>query len=207
MPGWCGAPSIRHYPPRSRRSHSLIPCRGALACPLLNNTCPSLGHRQASWLTPWASVCTRKGIATLDLERYKDAGGRDTPEQMARKHVYVVNGSPDFLDVVRELLQDEHYNVTTTNFVPSSFATIEASQPSLLIVDLVVGQQAGWNLLTQLRQAASTWDIPVLLISTTPDLLDTAREKHEVFGGDRYLVKPFDLEDLLALTDELIGAA
>jgi hypothetical protein len=45
-------------------------------------------------------------------------GARATPEQMRRQHIFVVNGSAEFLDVVRELLQDEHYNVTTTNFVP-----------------------------------------------------------------------------------------
>ena len=47
-----------------------------------------------------------------------DDGSRATPEQMHRQHIFVVNGSADFLDVVRELLQDEHYNVTTTDFVP-----------------------------------------------------------------------------------------
>ena len=55
----------------------------------------------------------------MDAETYQDAGGWATREQMARQHVYVVNGSPGFLEVVRELLQDEHYNVTTTNFVPN----------------------------------------------------------------------------------------
>ena len=143
----------------------------------------------------------------MDVDTYEHAGGRATPEQMARKHVYVLNGSPEFLDIVRELLQDEHYNVTTTTFVPNSFETIEAAQPALLIVDLVIGEQAGWELLSELREAASTRDIPVLLVSTTPRLLDEAREQRAMFGGDRYLQKPFDLEDLMALVDELIGKA
>jgi len=132
---------------------------------------------------------------------------RATPEQMTRKHVYVVNGAPEFLDIVRELLQDEHYNVTTTNFVPRSFESIEAAQPQLLIIDLVIGERAGWDLLTQLREAISTRDIPVLLVSTRRQLLEEARERHEEFGGDRYLVKPFDLDDLLQEVEDLIGAA
>ena len=56
-------------------------------------------------------------------------GARATPEQMQRQHIFVVNGSADFLDVVRELLQDEHYNVTTTNFVPQTFQQIEIARP------------------------------------------------------------------------------
>jgi DNA-binding response OmpR family regulator len=134
-------------------------------------------------------------------------GGRATPEQMGRKHVYVVNGSPDFLDIVRELLQDENYNVTTTNFVPLTFETIGAAQPSMLIIDLVIGERAGWDLLARLRQGASTRDTPILLVSTRSDLLEEAREHHEEFGGDRYLVKPFDLDDLLNNITQLIGKA
>jgi len=54
-----------------------------------------------------------------------DSAARATPEQMQRQHVFVVNGSVEFHDVVRELLQDEHYNVTTTNFIPRTFHQIE----------------------------------------------------------------------------------
>lgn len=135
------------------------------------------------------------------------AGGRATAEQMVRKHIYVVNGSPEFLDVVRALLQDENYNVTTTNFVPESFATIRAAQPSMLIIDLVLGEIAGWDLLRELREAATTNTIPILLVSTTRRLLDEAREQHEAFGGDSYLIKPFDLEDLLDLIEQAVGKA
>jgi CheY-like chemotaxis protein len=143
----------------------------------------------------------------MDNDAYIDTGGRATPEQMTRQHVYVVNGSPDFLDVIRELLQDEHYNVTTTNFVPLSFETIEAARPALLVIDLVLGERAGWELLHQLRVSASTRGIPVLLVSTTARLLDDAKEKYKNFGETRYLIKPFDLDDLLALIHDMIGVA
>jgi DNA-binding response OmpR family regulator len=136
-----------------------------------------------------------------------EAGRRATPEQTLRKHVYVINGSPDFLDVVREFLQDERYKVTTTNFVPRSFETIEVAQPDLLIVDLVQGEQEGLDLLVKLRVAASTRVIPVLLMSTLPSMLDRVRAEHEIFGGDRYLSKPFDLDDLLETVQEMIGTA
>jgi hypothetical protein len=35
-----------------------------------------------------------------------------------------------------------------------------------LVIGLVVGERAGWDLLAELREAASTRDIPVLLVST-----------------------------------------
>src|SRR5215216_5826392 len=117
-------------------------------------------------------------------------GARATPAQMQRQHIFVVNGSVDFLDVVRELLQDEHYNVTSTNFVPQTFEQIEIARPSLLIIDLIHGEMAGWDLLAELRHEAATRDIPVILASTSQQLLEKAETERVIWGGDRYLLKP-----------------
>lgn len=127
--------------------------------------------------------------------------------QEGRKHIFVINGAPEFLNLMREVFQDQRFNVTTTNFVPNSFAQIAALQPDALVVDIVVGQQAGWELLERLHAGVSTAGIPVIVVSTSPRLLEEAREQAARFGTHRYLVKPFDLGDLLAMIDEMIGAA
>jgi CheY-like chemotaxis protein len=136
-----------------------------------------------------------------------DDGARATPVQMQRQHIFVVNGSAEFLDVVRELLQDENYNVTTTNFVPQTFEQVEAARPSLLIVDLIHGEMAGWELLADVRHEAATRDIPVILVSTTKQLLEKAEAERVIWGGDRYFLKPFSLDALLQAIQELIGPA
>ena len=109
--------------------------------------------------------------------------------------------------MVRELLQGEHYNVTTTNFVPNTFDQIAALGPELLIIDLVVGLRAGPDLVTRLAGAAATQRIPIILVSTTWHLLDEAEGIAPVGSEYRYLVKPFDIDDLLRTVDELIGPA
>jgi CheY-like chemotaxis protein len=127
--------------------------------------------------------------------------------QEQRKHIFAINGSPDFLNVMRELFQEEGYNVTTTNYVPNSFDQIQALRPDALIVDIVVGQSAGWELLDQLHAGAATNDIPVLVLSTSPHLLQRAREQAERYGTNRYLDKPFDVDALLSSIREMIGSA
>jgi two-component system response regulator MprA len=127
--------------------------------------------------------------------------------QEQRKHIFAIDGSPDFLNVIRDLFQDEGYNVTTTNFVPNSFAQIAALDPDALIVDIVVGQRVGWELLEQLNAAAATTGIPVLIVSTDPRLLERAQEQAARYGKNRYLIKPFGLDDILAQIREMIGEA
>jgi DNA-binding response OmpR family regulator len=72
---------------------------------------------------------------------------------------------------------------------------------------MIHGEMAGWDLLTELRQAAATQQVPVILISTSELLLTKAQDEHALWGGDRYLLKPFDLEELLTMIQNLIGPA
>jgi len=125
----------------------------------------------------------------------------------ARRHVFAINTSPEFLNIVRELFQDEGFNVTTTNFAPNSFVQIEALQPDALIIDIAIGQEAGWELLDQLGADADTAGIPVLVVSTDPRLLAHAEEQAARYGRHRFLAKPLDLGAMLEAIQEMIGAA
>lgn len=136
-----------------------------------------------------------------------DAAGPAERAQMGRKHVFVVNGAAEFLDVVRVLFEDERYNVTTTNFVPKTFNQIEALDPDLVIVDLAVGVRSGWDLLARLHGEAATREIPVIVVSTDPRFLQRAEDEAARYGLHHYLGKPFDIEELLGLAAELIGPA
>ena len=124
-----------------------------------------------------------------------------------RKHVFAINASPEFLNLVRELFQEEGYDVTTTNFAPNSFAQIEALQPDALIIDIAIGQEAGWELLEQLGADADTAGIPTLVVSTDPRLLADAEAHSARYGTHRFLEKPLDLDAMLSNIEEMIGRA
>ena len=132
---------------------------------------------------------------------------RTEASRMAGKHVFVVNGAPVFLEFLRELFQDEQYNVTTTNYAPRTFDMIEALKPDLIIADLVVFDHAGWDLLEALHEAASTRNIPVIVVSTDARLLERAEAEQARYGGSRFMAKGMEVEDLLATVSRLIGPA
>lgn len=142
------------------------------------------------------SVGSEKRIETMNAEE---------KHQIERQHIFAVNNSPDFLDILRELLQEEHYNVTTTAFAPDTFDQIAAVQPDLVIVDLALGEQVGRDLLHELAAGARTTHIPVIVVSTSSDLLEKAREQSERTGGNWFMGKPMDLDDLLGAISALIG--
>jgi CheY-like chemotaxis protein len=89
----------------------------------------------------------------------------------------------------------------------ATFDQIAALGPSLLVIDLAVGEQAGWDLLERLRTEASTTAIPVIMLSTSPQLLEQAQADPSRFGGQGFLQKPFDLNELLEMANDLTGSA
>jgi CheY-like chemotaxis protein len=124
----------------------------------------------------------------------KDSDKRD---QMGRRHIFIVNRDPAFLELARTLLQDEEgYSVTTTNFIRETFDQIVALEPSLLIIDLTIGEHAGWDLLDRLQDETITRKIPVIVASTDPRLLDHAKANQHRYAGDCFLAKPLDIFEL-----------
>lgn len=127
--------------------------------------------------------------------------------QGERKHIFLVNHDPKFLDFVRELLQDARYNVTTTNYVPRTWDQIAALQPDLLVIDLSPFSQAGWDLLEQLHIQGVTGRIPIVVTSTDPGQLERVERERDRYGGDWLVAKPFHVDVLLDAIHELIGPA
>lgn len=128
-------------------------------------------------------------------------------QQMARKHVFAVNASREFLDFLRELLQDEGYNVTTTNFAPHTFDQIAALRPDLIVLDVATGREAGWDLLEHLQREAITNQIPIIITSTDQRSLDRTQGDQARYGSQYYLVKPFDVGALMEAIRSLTGGA
>ena len=123
-----------------------------------------------------------------------------------RKHLFVINNSPDFLLIVRELFEEEGYGVTTSDFSPTVFTQIVMRHRDALIVDVGIGQPEVWEFVERLHTAPETTDIPLLVTSTLPELLDEVQDQ-ERYGTPRVLVKPMNLDALVGAIHDLIGAA
>ena len=130
----------------------------------------------------------------------------DDRRQTPRTQVFAVNSSPDFLLIIRDLLEDEGYAVATCDFEPNVFTRIVMRQPDALIVDVAVEEPAGWDLLRRLHEEPATAGIPLLVTSTSPALLEQAREQAAWYGRHRsFLTKPVDLDELLRMIREMVG--
>ncbi len=110
------------------------------------------------------------------------------------KKILVVEDNHAILDVITLILQSEAYKVSGLSKSADMMSHIHAFQPHLLILDIMLPDGDGREILTQLRQNPITATIPVLMISAKYTVQNIQHGEHKPNG---FLPKPFDIDELL----------
>ena len=110
------------------------------------------------------------------------------------KNILVIEDNHAILDVITLILQSESYKVIGLNKSVDMLKHIEQLKPDLIILDIMLPDGDGRLLLQELRSAANTVDIPVLMISAR---YTEQNIQHGEFKPNGFLAKPFDIDDLL----------
>jgi DNA-binding response OmpR family regulator len=108
--------------------------------------------------------------------------------------ILVVDDNPQIADFVRNGLIIEGYVVDVTYDGESGIAQIRHDPPDLVILDVVLPGLSGLEVCRRLRAEGNR--TPVLLLTAMDDVSDRVAGLDA--GADDYLVKPFDLDELLA---------
>ncbi|WP_256002337.1 MULTISPECIES: response regulator transcription factor [Pedobacter] len=110
------------------------------------------------------------------------------------KNILVIEDNHAILDVITLILQSEAYKVSGFNKSADMMSHIEASKPDLIILDIMLPDGDGRDLLKQIRSEEKTAHIPVLMISAR---YTAENIQHGEFKPNGFLAKPFDIDDLL----------
>jgi len=110
------------------------------------------------------------------------------------KKILVIEDNNAILDVITLILQSESYKVTGLSKSADMMMHIDLHKPDLLILDIMLPDGDGRDLLKQLRTNQPTENLPVLMISAKY----TAQNiQHGEYKPNGFLPKPFDIDDLL----------
>ncbi|MCC2669285.1 MAG: divK 2 [Armatimonadetes bacterium] len=111
--------------------------------------------------------------------------------------VLVVDNLPVNMELARRILEPFGYRVLTARGVPQALAAARAEPCDLILSDMCMSGDTGYDLLTAVLADPGLRSIPVVFITST--LLDSeARARALAQGAARYLVRPIEPEALLA---------
>ena len=108
-----------------------------------------------------------------------------------------MNDDTDFLALMEQVLTDEGYDVDLMRGLKDAHDHIRATQPDLVICDIVMkDEERGWDLVELLTLDPQTTAIPLIVCSAA---VASLAERREVLAeqGIRAIAKPFDLSRLV----------
>ncbi len=116
--------------------------------------------------------------------------------------ILLVEDDPDVVTMLERFLVGEGYQVVTTSDGAATLAAIAANEPDLVLLDIVLGDEDGRDILREMRFIS---DVPTIFL--TGRGLESERIAGLKLGADDYIVKPFSLGELSARIESVLRRA
>jgi DNA-binding response OmpR family regulator len=118
------------------------------------------------------------------------------------KYVLIAEDDPAVAELITEAVCDNLYIachvVPNGALVPDAVA---ARRPDLLILDVSLPGLSGLDVFDLVRSDRRYEGVPVLFITGAPERAATA---YSATGTHRVMAKPFDVDELVAVVDEMV---
>jgi two-component system OmpR family response regulator len=122
---------------------------------------------------------------------------------MAGERLLLVDDEENFRTMLEAALEHHEFEVSSAANGREALAAAEASSPDLVLLDVMLPDLDGFDVLARLRSAGH--HAPVLFISALDEISGKVRGFE--LGADDYLVKPFSLEELVARARAILRRA
>lgn len=120
------------------------------------------------------------------------------------KRVLLVEDEPNIVEAIRFLLSRDGYQVDTHSDGKTALDAVERRSPDLIILDVMLPNRSGYDILQDLRAQASTQDLPVLMLTARGQKHD--RDMAAKYGASAFMTKPFSNAEILDAVRGLVGS-
>ncbi len=139
------------------------------------------------------------------IDKHADWSGRskvDSPANVSTDSlstmgdILIIDDMPDNLRVLSAILTKQGYKVRKALSGQSAIASIQASLPSIILLDVRMPEMDGYAVCQILKDNPRTSRIPVIFISALSDVMDKVKAFDA--GGVDYITKPFQEAEVIA---------
>ena len=107
--------------------------------------------------------------------------------------IMVVDDDPNIRELVRLYLEKEGFEVTCAERGDEAVKVFRASPPNLMLLDVMLPGMDGWQVCREVRKISN---IPIIMHTAKDETFDKVLGLE--LGADDYIVKPFDMKELVA---------
>jgi excisionase family DNA binding protein len=158
--------------------------------------------RLPAFYTPGGHRRYRRG----DLDQFLERGGSFTPRRSegGRRLILIVDDDARLREFIRVNLEMEGYSVREAANAKEGLAVLEEEPPDLILLDVMMPQVDGWEMLRRVQEQHGVGTIPVIMFSgkVDEDSAETATSR----GAQGFIGKPFNPQQLIDSTKQLVPA-
>ena len=112
------------------------------------------------------------------------------------QHILVVDDDKEIVRLVRAYLEQAGFSVLTAYDGDSAIHILRHDQPALVVLDLMLPDQDGWDITRLVRGDPSLAATPIIMLTARVD--DTDKIIGLELGADDYITKPFNPREVVA---------
>ena len=116
--------------------------------------------------------------------------------------IYIVEDDDAIRELEQYALQTNQYTVRGFEDGASFWAAVRETVPDLVILDVMLPDEDGYQILGRLRETAATRTVPVIMVTAKTSEIDVVKGLDH--GADDYLCKPFGIMELAARIKALL---
>jgi DNA-binding response OmpR family regulator len=116
--------------------------------------------------------------------------------------VLLIEDEPNIIEAIRFILSRDGFRVDTHSDGRTALETIRSRAPDMVILDVMLPNRSGYDILHDLRGDEDLGALPVLMLTARGQRKD--RELAEKLGATRFMTKPFANKEILATVRELV---
>ena len=123
-------------------------------------------------------------------------------KKTSRTKIMVVDDEPNIVQTLQDRLEMNEYQVVTAGNGREGLEKIEQERPDVILLDVIMPIMDGHEMLEMLRKQPGGRDVSVIMLTARSQTQDIARAN--ACGIDDYIVKPFDLSELLEKIESVV---
>jgi excisionase family DNA binding protein len=138
----------------------------------------------------------------LDAFVAGSAGGAAATRSRPAPLVLIVDDDPRIREFIRVNLEMDGIAVREAGDAEEGLAALEEEPPDLILLDVMMPKVDGWEMLQRVRERHGVDSIQVIMFSGK---VDESSDEAEARGAQAFLGKPFNPQDLVTRTKDLLG--
>ena len=111
------------------------------------------------------------------------------------KKILLVDDEEDILDFLELILEEQGYSVIKATSGREALAAAQMHRPELILLDIMMPEMDGWEVLKLLKADEEVTHIPVAMLTARTEMKDKIQGLQE--GAIDYICKPFSTKELL----------